>query len=243
MRKFIVVALSSAMMISMSACGGGQQPASATSSSTVDSTEGVSNESSQTVEQSEDYAEITEENYRDYPATDESCFSYNSYEDGSGVYITYCNCDDPVVIVPETIKDKKVVAIAGSAFYGKNEMVALKLPDSVEYIGDYCFSDCTKLKYVDLGTGLKSYGQVMFSDCDVLEKIYIPDGADANASLALYCENLKDVYVPASLTVVDGLFWSEDCPDAVVHTPSGSAAEQWAKDNGITVINDYDDYE
>ena|GEM_PF-2838917 len=243
MRKFIVVALSSAMMISMSACGGGQQPASASSSSTVVSTEGVSNESSQTVEQSEDYAEITEENYRDYPATDESCFSYNSYEDGSGVYITYCNCDDPVVIVPETIKDKKVVAIAGSAFYGKSEMVALKLPDSVEYIGEFCFADCTQLKYADLGTGLKDYGQAIFSHCDVIEKIYIPDGADANMDIAYYCPNLKDLYVPSSLTVVDSLFFKDQSPDAVVHTPSGSAAELWAKNNEVTVINDYDDYE
>ena len=239
-----------AMVTALCACGKGtsnnvQSVGGSTAGVSADaSNESDMNDSYQGSEAEEkvDAADITEENYKDYPVTPEEEFDYIG-EEGKGIYIKSCSSDDPVIIVPETINGRTVVGLWRGAFFNMPELVAVSLPDTVVEIGDCCFQMSSKLKYVNLGKGLKYYGLTIFANCDSIERIYIPEGANSESAIAQSCSNLKDVYVPSSVIDFTNLFYKEQSPNAVVHTPSGSAAEQWAKDNGITVINDYDDYE
>ena len=83
-------------------------------------------------------------------------------------------CGDKKVVIPETYKNKPVVAIGEKAFYNDLNLTGVDIPDSVLEIGSEAFRGCMGLKSVSLGSGVKSIGFRAFSSCDRLESIVIP---------------------------------------------------------------------
>jgi len=239
MKRVLVAGILAAIMASLCGCAGNAHTVSTGSTSAASqNSEAVSENSSEAVSQSAatDVGEITEENFMDFPTTDES--EFETYSVDGGVCIKYCSSDDPVVVVPETINGETVVALADTVFFQKNGLVAVSLPDTVKSVGGIIM-DCTNLKYVDLGKGLEEITNTAVCASDVIEKIYIPKGVEFVDNVAYQCPNLKDIYVPDTVTEINYLV-SSDSEGAVIHTPSGSVAEQWAMDNGYTVVNDYE---
>ncbi len=78
---------------------------------------------------------------------DESHFATESY--GDGVKITGFSGDSTIIVVPDTIGGKAVLAIGAKAFSGKN-IRAVSLPDSVESIEKGAFAGCDKLSTLRL---------------------------------------------------------------------------------------------
>lgn len=76
----------------------------------------------------------------------------------------------------ETIqfKGNKVTDVLYRAFAGCNGIREIKLPDSVEELGNGVFSDCTSLKKVEFGIGLHKLGIGPFANCLSLETLTIP---------------------------------------------------------------------
>jgi len=120
MKKLVVAGMLAAMMASLCACAGNAHTVSTGSTSAASqNSEAVSENSSEAVSQSAatDVGEITEENFMDFPTTDES--EFETYSVDGGVCIKYCSSDDPVIVVPETINGETVVALADTVFFGK----------------------------------------------------------------------------------------------------------------------------
>ena len=231
-----------AIAMSMCACGGNAHTVSTASvavesQSTYAVSDGSGEGASQTA--TADFGEITEENFMDFPTTDESEFETFSVD--GGVYIKYCSSEDPVVVVPETIGGEKVLGMSDGVFFQKDNLIAVSLPDTVEHVGNMIMN-CFNLKYINLGSGLKEISNFIVQRSKVMEKIYVPEGVESINSVATCCPELKDIYVPSTATEITGLVTTVDydCPNAVIHTPKGSAAEQWAIEHDIPVVNDYE---
>lgn len=81
---------------------------------------------------------------------------------------------------------------------------------------NYAFSQCEYLEYVELGEGMTSIANGMFSGLGLL----------------------TEVHISASITqIADDSFYR--CPaDMKIYTPAGSYAETWAKEHGYTVVNE-----
>lgn len=247
MKNILCVLMALAVMLSLSACDSGSSAEAAPTdqgqpAETEQAAEYAAEEKSESGDSNEDVEpastdELSLETLSTYPETDESCFAVNSVE--GGVEIAACDSADDVVVIPETINGETVVGIGLSAFYDCTYR-AVVLNDSLQYISFAAFIDCNELEYVKFGSGLKKVDETVFGSCPKLKTIQFPDGLETmSGNVIVSCESLGEVYVPASVeNIVEGFIDLETCPNAVVVTPSGSAAETVATAMGATVKSD-----
>lgn len=81
-------------------------------------------------------------------------------------------------IYPDAKKDKKYV-----------------IPNSVEYIDDSAFDNCSKLTSVVFPKSLKEIYDFAFLNCSALKSVTIPSGCDVGAYAFAFCSSLKSVKV------------------------------------------------
>ena len=152
--------------------------------------------------------------------------------------IVSCSATVKVVRVPETLFGETVVGIGSNAF-AMLEVQKIILPDTVEYLEDYAISLCEKLEEIELGKGLKRTGVFSITGCNNLRSISFPEGMEEMTQSCFgACEKLEEVFIPASVTKLGNMIFSPSlCPNAVIITPAGSAAEANAQEYGIPYRN------
>ena len=93
-----------------------------------------------------------------------------------------------------------VTSIGDFAFYGCKNLTSVQIPDSVKSIGKYSFTGCERLSSVQFGGGLTSIGEAAFYNCYALSSLHLPYGLTDLGSQAFYrCESLYTVTVPADV--------------------------------------------
>ena len=134
---------------------------------------------------------------------------------------------------PENPSEKYAVVPEGTteleygAFYKHTALLGVKLPSTLEKIGERAFSGCTSLKVAiipegvtEIKTGafwecskletlylpstLTSFGEDVFDACDSLRQVVIPDGVKTLSShLFFNCKYLNSLALPASVEKLD----------------------------------------
>ncbi len=92
--------------------------------------------------------------------------------------------------------EKKITSIGDAAFYGEYEnLKTVRLPDTLERIGDHAFEGCLKLEKIDLPEAITEIGVDAFKDCDALRRATFAGDAEAFAALTIGSGNeaLTDV--------------------------------------------------
>lgn len=106
------------------------------------------------------------------------------------------------------------VEMIGNGAFVMSGLTSIKIPETVTTLGEGCFQTCKSLKTVVIGDGISKLPRKGFEACTSLETVTIPD------------------------TVTDiGTYCFRDCVNVVLTVPSGSAAEAYAIDNGISYVN------
>ena len=86
--------------------------------------------------------------------------------------------------------------------------------DSTNLWGSYgngMFYNCTSLKKINWGTGLKTIGNVAFLKCTALEKVEIPDTVTAIGNHAFFwCSNLGEVKIGSQVATVGRMAFRAD---------------------------------
>lgn len=145
----------------------------------------------------------------------------------------------------EIVLPDGLVEIGEDAFYHMN-IKKINIPSSVKKIGKEAFLANYGLKSIELPEGIKSIGASAFERTGITE-LRIPKSLKTIPSKAFYGCKLRDVYIPNTVEKFgesvfgdkEGMYEAEGI---YVHTPKGSAAEEYMKDFvGIIVINDYTD--
>ena len=209
----------------MSACGKEKAPAVSGTAPAVSGTASAQKETDVTQEQVHE-TETTENDFD------------GEVVDG-GFVLKRCNSDAKEIVVPETIQGAPVVRIGKNAF-AQLHCESVVLPSSVTEIDDEAFFECSELKNVELGNGLRRMGKVVFIYCRNLESVRFPESLVKIEGVLFHeCDALSEVYIPASVTdIPEGIAFVETCPNLVIVTPAGSVAEQVAKEAGIPVRNE-----
>ncbi len=152
-------------------------------------------------------------------------WSYRKREDGT-LLITNYKGTDTEVTVPEKIGKGIVTGIGKGAFAADysnpkvtteqteqhNRITKIILPDTLQYIGQYAFSDMQALKDISIPKGVKEIDAYAFDKCTSLKQITIPGtvkkiGKDAFS----YCRKLEKVCVCEGVLEIDQcVFWNCD---------------------------------
>ena len=105
------------------------------------------------------------------------------------------------------VKDNGIVYDSGYKkviFSSKSEISCrIKLPDSVEEIGDYSFYYCTELLSIQLPDNLKVVGENAFLWCDSLEGIDLPSGIEEiHKGAFASCHSITKFILPKSVSKI-----------------------------------------
>ena len=140
--------------------------------------------------------------------------------------------------MPGTLYGKTVIGIASNSFV-LLPATRIELPNSVQFIKKNAIANCENLEEIQLGTGLLWVDQTCFLSLPRLKTIVFPEGMQEIRGYCFgLCEELGEVSIPASVTEIpNGITALVQCPNIVIVTPAGSAAEAAALEAGLPVKN------
>lgn len=208
------------------------------SSALVSSQSGEDSNSTASSEQKEPSAsELTLEDVLAAPETDASQFDWRPTEEG--VYLRSCSSEDDVIVVPQEADGQPVIGVDAN---GLNflECRALVLPDSVEDLEQGSLGVMDNLEILVYGAGMKEDLFMTAANLPNLKILFVREGAkNVPECMVLNATDLEKVYFPASLT--EETLQQDDillnCGDPTFIVEPGSAAEQYAIDNGYKYEN------
>lgn len=148
---------------------------------------------------------------------------------------SYCNALTTVTFA----EGSQLKSIGRAAFYGTEHAYPrfkeIKIPDSVETIGNGAFYDCRDLERITLPSALQTLSTVTFYDCTALSEVTFPASLKTIESSAFSgCRNLSEVELPASLKAIQSSVFHR-CSALKTVSYDGSL-EQW---NDITANNGF----
>ena len=124
------------------------------------------------------------------------------------------SCDKEAVgkiVIPNGVTEIKGSSL-NSAFWEREGITEVVIPDSVTTIGRNAFYKCTSLEKVTIGNNVKSIGDLAFFDCSSLESVEIPDSVTTIGKEAFHqCYALKSVVIGDGVTTIgDSAFWNSE---------------------------------
>ena len=152
---------------------------------------------------------------------------------GDSAFI-YCDALTTVTFA----ENSQLKSIERAAFWGSEQVYPrfkeIKIPDSVETIGNGAFYDCRDLERITLPSALQTLSTVTFYNCTALSEVTFPASLKTIESSAFGgCRNLSEVKLPASLTAIQSSVFHL-CINLKTVSYDGSL-KQW---NDITANND-----
>lgn len=105
-------------------------------------------------------------------------------------------CTDAEIIIPSTYQNLPVVGIADISFIDNEDIISIIIPDSITYIGNQAFKNCTSLILIEVGSKLDTIGYDAFYQCTSLKELYIPANVKSIGDEAFYgCKKLTVVEI------------------------------------------------
>ena len=143
-----------------------------------------------------------------------------------------------------------IIRICDSAFNGCTSLKSIVIPGNVEFLwvaGGCTFGGCTSLKNVVIENGVTVISGWLFERCSSLESISIPDSVTEIQPCAFFnCTSLKSITIPKSVTNMSNCSLgygdyhntnkTEKDSNFTIKGYKGTAAEEYAKDNGFKFI-------
>lgn len=175
----------------------------------------------------------------------------------AGIRIGYAEIDNPDPSAPtenkqihewEAVGDiaiREGTTLMGVDAFEMSDITSVKFPSTLKSISKLGFYWCEKLNNVVIPGTVKEIGDNAFSWCESLSNLTIEEGVEHIGQAAFFrCNNLNEVTIPKSVTQIDlhafGWDYVNDYDvrneNLVIKCYSGTAAEQYAKDNGFKCI-------
>ncbi len=128
---------------------------------------------------------------------------YIFYNDNGSYYLMGYEGTDTELVLPDDI-DGNAYAIYQYAFYNRDWLTSIVIPDSVTSIGSFAFFWCSGLTSVVIGDSVTSIGKYAFSSCSSLTgELVIPDSVTSIGDDAFTnCDGLTSVVIGASVTSI-----------------------------------------
>jgi len=118
--------------------------------------------------------------------------------------------------------------IPGNSFSNCDSLYTIKLPPTLELIGDGAFEACDNLRYIDIPDAVYYIGEDAFYGCSKIQHIILPSSLYYIGDNAfIQTDDMQYMVIktanPANLGIVgSSLFNLEEINDAVLYVPAGS---------------------
>lgn len=156
---------------------------------------------------------------------------YTKHQESVG-FPYYYSCDGigeaatDNIVIADAVEGTPVTEISENAFAGLQNLVSVRIPETVTRIGTSAFARCPKLTTINLPHGLTAVEAGTFQICGSLRCVYIPDGVTKIDSQAFEgCSYLMYVRIPVSVTNIADLALA-NCNAALSIYYTGTQA-QW----------------
>ena len=191
----------------------------------------------------------------DVTLADDNVYEYQDFyymEDEESAIITGYMGSGNQVVIPDEIDGIKVCSIGDEAFFGCEGIVSVELGANIESVGNYSFAACSNLKEVIFPDGLLEINEGAFQYCTSLEYVSIPSGVLILGNNAFFgCDLMREMYIPETVNSIGihafGFIDDNDNAthkvkdDFVLECEKDSYAYKYAKENGISILNDYEE--
>lgn len=169
-----------------------------------------------------------------YYSNDFDSYLHFNYKDLlQGIYYGYSLYINGELVTDITIPDG-TTKIDDYLFKGCSSLKSITIPDSVANIGERAFYECSNLTNITIPDSVTSIGDWAFCRCKSLSSITIPESITSIGEGAFHeCSSLTNVTILNNMTSVGRLAFSK-CNKVTIHAPSGSLAEQYAKEKIVT---------
>ena len=175
----------------------------------------------------------------------------------AGIRIGYAEIENPDPSAPTENKQireweatgdieiREGTTMMGVDAFGMGSITSVKLPSTLKSISALGFYRCKNLNNVVIPGNVKEIGDNAFSWCESLSNLTIEEGVEHIGEAAFFrCNSLNEVTIPRSVTQIDmhafGWDYVNDYDvrneNLVIKCYSGTAAEQYARDNGFKCI-------
>ena len=166
------------------------------------------------------------------PCESDSLYEYEETSRGIKI-LKFIDFDDPVIVIPNTIEGKRVIAIGNHAFKGCVGIEKIIISDGIEMLGNGVFLNCRGLKEAVLPGTLRCIGTTDPTGCPKilgsltkydgafeytgLEKITIPDSVKfVGDNTFAGCAQLKRVVLPKLKEIKENTFrWCRSLQEVV----------------------------
>ena len=175
----------------------------------------------------------------------------------AGIRIGYAAINNPDPSAPtenkqihewEAVGDIEIregTTLMGAEAFGMSNITSVKFPSTLKSIPHLGFYWCKNLNNVVIPGNIKEIGDNAFAWNESLTNLTIEEGVEHIGQAAFFrCNNLNEVTIPKSVTQIDlhafGWDYVNDYDvrneNLVIKCYSGTAAEQYARDNGFKCI-------
>ncbi len=124
-------------------------------------------------------------------------------------------------VVPATIENRLVTAIADGVFNGKSSLKTVVLPSAIQSIGNNAFRGCSSLTELYLPSSLITIGSNAFRDCSALNRADLPSGVMSLGSGAFLGTALTRMTIPSGVTVLPDYLFNSAQSLVSVTLPAG----------------------
>ena len=139
-------------------------------------------------------------------------YKYAILQDGTGKIVKYLK-EEGAVKIPVALDGHPVTAIGERAFFFKDSITSIEIPDTVTDIGSESFYG-TGIKEVTIPEAVVRIGNRAFGHCLNLERLFIPQNVrEIEGNIVRSSDNLKEIEVDshnAAYKSVDGVLYNKD---------------------------------
>ncbi|MBQ2789888.1 MAG: leucine-rich repeat protein [Thermoguttaceae bacterium] len=154
--------------------------------------------------------------------------------DGNAVLTAFNDEKATSFEVPERHEGRRVVRIGKRAFAGLRRLKRATFPPTLRVVDDEAFDGCKSLRSLSFGGSELRIGNGAFSGCLALSSASLPASLREIGFEAFWrCESLRRVSFDGAPRSIGDFAFDESASDLTIYAPSGSAAERFARRNGI----------
>ena len=171
-------------------------------------------------------------------------YTHGAFEytvDKEGAHITAFTGNAQDVSIPATIDGHTVVTIGLEAFWYKEFLSAVNIPDTVTCIEAKAFQGCKNLTLVNIPDSVYEIGDAAFNECEKLADIHIPAELLYVGGFAFDgTEWIKQFEGKSSVILAGKHFYKYQGKESVVNIPKGVisiSSNAFADNKDVTYVN------